>query len=79
MITPVEAPAEPVVEEPMPEPVVPEGPGFDVSLEGGFEHDFDSADAGRTLHSEIVGRNAGGNGCDPTRCRDPEFHGLHGS
>ena len=36
MITPVEAPAEPVVEEPIPEPVVPEGPGFDVSLEAGL-------------------------------------------
>ena len=36
MITPVEAPAEPVVEEPMPEPVVPEGPGFDISLEPGL-------------------------------------------
>ena len=34
-ITPVEAPAEPVVEEPMPEPVV-EGPGFDVTLEPGL-------------------------------------------
>ena len=36
MITPVEAPAEPVVEEPIPEPVVPEEPGFDVSLEAGL-------------------------------------------
>ena len=36
MITPVEAPAEPVVEEPIPEPVVPEGPGFDVSLGAGL-------------------------------------------
>ena len=35
MITPVEAPAEPVVEEPIPEPVV-EGPGFDVTLEPGL-------------------------------------------
>ena len=35
MITPVEAPAEPAVEEPMPEPVV-EGPGFDVMLESGL-------------------------------------------
>ena len=35
MITPVEAPAEPVVEEPVPEPVV-EGPGFDVTLEPGL-------------------------------------------
>ena len=34
-ITPVDAPAEPVVEEPMPEPVV-EGPGFDVTLEAGL-------------------------------------------
>ena len=34
-ITPVEAPAEPVVEEPIPEPVV-EGPGFDVTLEPGL-------------------------------------------
>ena len=32
MITPVEAPVEPVVEEPMPEP----GPGFDVALESGL-------------------------------------------
>ena len=32
MITPVAAPAEPVVEEPMPEP----GPGFDVTLESGL-------------------------------------------
>ena len=32
MITPVEMPAEPVVEEPMPEP----GPGFDVTLESGL-------------------------------------------
>ena len=32
---PVDAPAEPVVEEPMPEPVV-EGPGFDVTLEAGL-------------------------------------------
>ena len=35
MIMPVEAPTEPVVEEPMPEPVV-EGPGFDVTLEAGL-------------------------------------------
>ena len=35
MITPVEAPAEPVVEEPIPEPVV-EDPGFDVTLEPGL-------------------------------------------
>ena len=34
-ITPVEMPTEPVVEEPMPEPVV-EGPGFDVTLEAGL-------------------------------------------
>ena len=34
-ITPVEMPTEPVVEEPMPEPVV-EGPGFDVTLEPGL-------------------------------------------
>ncbi|MYC77279.1 hypothetical protein F4X10_16070, partial [Candidatus Poribacteria bacterium] len=34
-IMPVSAPAEPVVEEPMPEPVV-EGPGFDVTLEPGL-------------------------------------------
>ncbi len=35
MIMPVDAPVEPVVEEPMPEPVV-EGPGFDVTLEAGL-------------------------------------------
>ena len=35
MITPVDAPAEPTVDEPMPEPVV-EGPGFDVMLETGL-------------------------------------------
>ena len=35
MITPVDAPAEPTVDEPMPEPVV-EGPGFDVMLESGL-------------------------------------------
>ena len=36
-ITPVDAPAEPVVEEPMPEPEpVVEGPGFDVTLEPGL-------------------------------------------
>ena len=35
MITPVDAPVEPTVDEPMPEPVV-EGPGFDVTLEPGL-------------------------------------------
>ena len=64
-ITPVEAPAEPVVEEPMPEPVVY---GFDVTLETRLEHDFYSVDASRTVYGEIVGRNARCDNCHPLGC-----------
>ena len=81
-IAPVEAPAEPEVEVPVepeveapPEPIVP---GFDVTLEPGLNHDFYSVDAGRTVYSEIVGRNARCDGCHPLGCRDAEFRWLHG-
>ena len=78
MITPVEAPAEPVVEEPIPEPVV-EGPGFDVTLEPGLNMVSIPLMPADPYTAKSLAEMLGATGCDPTRCRDPEFHGLHGS
>ena len=66
-ITPVEAPAEPVVEEPMPEPVV-EGPGFDITLEPGLNMISIPLMPAEPYTAKIACRNAKRDGCNSTRC-----------
>ena len=78
MITPVDAPAEPVVEEPMPEPVV-EGPGFDVTLEPGLNMISIPLMPAEPYTAKSLAEMLGATVVIQLDASNPEFHGLHGS